>query len=589
MFLSDLLGAALRGPSNATIVGVACRLLNGGSTPAHVVRSSPVELRILGPLEARAGGRSLPLGGPRQRALLAALLLRAHETISVDRLIDDLWGESPPATAEHSIQVLISRLRRALGDDGPRLLVTRPPGYAIEPAADELDLTRFEFLVAEGRQQLGAGQPERARTVLREALGLWRGKALADLSDEPFAQLAVPRLDELRLAAIEERIEADLACGRHSEVVGELEELVVAEPLRERLRGQLMLALYRCGRQAEALEVYQRGRRRLVDELGIDPSKALQRLEARILQQDTGLELEAVEAPAARPKKQASAPAPPSTRAVLVAADDADELARMVELALPLARGENGHELLLSWLVTRPDELGAAVRAVNERRQALSQDGLPARAVAYTSDRVGDDLVRLAAEQQAQLVLLGVEPEALGTPPLPVTLATLLEQAPCDVAAVVARPVGAPDSPVLVPFGGDEHEWAALEVAAWFAGTAGVELRLLGAASDPERGRRDASRLLGHAALAVQQLAGVATEPLLVDPGPEAAVEAAENASLVVLGLPDDWRRAGLGGARLALARRARPPVLVVRRGLRPGGIAPDDGLTRFTWSLARR
>src|SRR3954453_7589473 len=173
-----------------------------------------MELRILGPLEARAGGRAPPLRGPRQRALLAALLLRAHETISVDRLIDDLWGESPPATAEHSIQVLVSRLRRVLGGDGPRLLVTRPPGYAIEPAADELDLTRFEFLVAEGRQQLAAGQAERARTVLREALALWRGKALADLSDEPFAQLAVPRLDELRLAAIEERVEGDPGRGR---------------------------------------------------------------------------------------------------------------------------------------------------------------------------------------------------------------------------------------------------------------------------------------------------------------------------------------------------------------------------------------
>src|SRR4051812_8231616 len=449
MFLSDLLGAALRGPSNATIVGGACRLLNGGSTPAHVVRSRPVELRILGPLDARAEGRSLPRGGPRRRALLAALLLRAHETISVDRLIDDLWGEAPPATAEHSIQVLVSRLRRVLGDDGPRLLVTRPPGYAIEPAADELDLTRFEFLVAEGRSQLAAGQPERARTLLREALGLWRGKALADLLDEPFAQLAVPRLDELRLAALEERIDADMACGRHSEVVGELEELVAADPLRERVRGQLMLALYRCGRQAEALDAYQRGRRHLVDELGIDPSKALQRLEARILQQDTGLELEPVAAPAARQPKPAT-PAAPPTRAVLVAASSTDELSRMVELAVPLARGESGHELLLSWLVTRSEELGAAVRAVNERRQALAGDGLPARAVAYTSDRVGDDLVRLAAEQQVQLVLLGVDPQTLGSPPLPATLATLLEHAPCDVGAVVARSVASPDSPVLV-------------------------------------------------------------------------------------------------------------------------------------------
>ena len=245
---------------------------------------------MLGPLEARDGERVMALGGARQRALLAILLLRAGEVVSVDRLIDELWGDEPPATAAHTIQVFVSRLRKALEQGGFSRLRTRAPGYVVDLEPDELDLARFERLVERARGEI-ATSPQAAAATLREALALSRGPALADFAFEPFAQAPAARLEELRLATLEERIDADLACGRHTELVGELEALVREHPLRERLRGQLMLALYRSGRQAEALDVFQAGRRALVDELGIDPSPALQRLERAILQQDASLEL----------------------------------------------------------------------------------------------------------------------------------------------------------------------------------------------------------------------------------------------------------------------------------------------------------
>jgi DNA-binding SARP family transcriptional activator len=242
-----------------------------------------LEFRILGPIEVWANGSQLPLGGPKQRALLALLLLDARRVVAADRLIDRLWGERPPPTAAASVQNLVSQLRKLLGPD---VLVTKPPGYRIDVDVDQLDLARFERAVEAARNEPA---PERSR-LLREALSLWRGQPLADLAYETFAANEIGRLEELRLAALEERIEADLEAGRHAELVGELEALVRDHPLRERLRGQLMLALYRSGRQAEALDVYHDARRRLVDELGIEPSEALQRLHGAILRHDARLE-----------------------------------------------------------------------------------------------------------------------------------------------------------------------------------------------------------------------------------------------------------------------------------------------------------
>jgi YVTN family beta-propeller protein len=260
-----------------------------------------MEFRMLGELEVRDGGdRRIPLGAGKQRAVLALLLLHANEVVATDRLIDELWGESPPETARKAVQVHITRLRKALGAGRIR---TRERGYVLDLDSDELDLRRFERRVLEARDLREQGEDARAADVLRDALGLWNGPPLADFAYEPFAQNEIARLEELRLEALEERVDADLAIGHGGDLVGELEILVAQHPYRERLRGQLMLALYRDGRQAEALAVYQQTRRLLVDELGIEPSPALQRLEGAILRQEPALETVFEEArPTALPK-----------------------------------------------------------------------------------------------------------------------------------------------------------------------------------------------------------------------------------------------------------------------------------------------
>ena len=248
-----------------------------------------LELGILGPIEVRTDGAPASLGGPRQRAVLAVLAIHPNQVVSVDRLVDDIWGENPPATAVHTLHVFVSRLRRAMAGAGDRLL-TRPPGYVLELGRDELDADRFERLYDTARAALAAGRAEDAVALLTQAQALWRGHALADFTYEPFAQGAIARLEELRLNAREELIDAQLAAGRHEQVVPELEVLVREHPFRERLQGQLMLALYRCGRQAQALEAFQQARRALVDELAVEPGEALRELEQAILRQDPSLQ-----------------------------------------------------------------------------------------------------------------------------------------------------------------------------------------------------------------------------------------------------------------------------------------------------------
>ena len=232
-------------------------------------------------------GRSVELRGQKQRGLLAILVIHANDVVSADRLIDELWGESPPASAVKTLQAYVSRLRKALGD--PASLTTHGHGYSLALTAEELDASRFAALLEDGRRTLAAGDPDRAASTLDSALAQWRGPALADFTYATWAQAEIARLEELRLAAREERIEAGLALGRHAEVVTELEKLVAQNPLRERPRAQLMLALYRSGRQAEALQTYQEGRRALAEELGLEPSQALQQLERRILEHDESL------------------------------------------------------------------------------------------------------------------------------------------------------------------------------------------------------------------------------------------------------------------------------------------------------------
>jgi DNA-binding SARP family transcriptional activator len=291
-----------------------------------------VEVHVLGPLEAVVDGVPVPLGPPQQRALLALLALRAGEVVSRDRIVDELWGERPPATAAKVVQGYVSALRKVLVTDVVR---TRSPGYVLGLEADALDLERFERLAAAGRTALADGHAADAAARLREALALWRGPPLADLGAVPFASGEAARLEELRLAALADRIEADLALGR-GEVTGELDALVAEHPLHERLRRQHMLALYRAGRQAEALAAYQAARRALVDELGIEPSRELRELEQAILRQDPGLDPTPLEAPA---------PAPPPGRSGFVGR--AAELA-VVDGALDDALGGSGRLVLIS-------------------------------------------------------------------------------------------------------------------------------------------------------------------------------------------------------------------------------------------------
>jgi DNA-binding SARP family transcriptional activator len=266
------------------------RPVNGPSAPCYVQPGARMDFRILGPLEVRDGDREVGLRGGKQRALLALLLVNADRTLAIDRIVDELWGEDVPESAPKMVQIYVSRLRKVLPLG---TLHTRPPGYALQLESHELDLHRFEQLVAEARASLDAHRAEEASARFRAALELWRGPALAEFASEPFAPAEGARLEERRISALEGRLEADLVLGRHGDLVGELEALIARYPLREGLRRQQMLALYRSGRQAEALAAYQRARRALAEELGIEPSPALRELERQILQQDPSLDVTA--------------------------------------------------------------------------------------------------------------------------------------------------------------------------------------------------------------------------------------------------------------------------------------------------------
>jgi ABC-type transport system substrate-binding protein/DNA-binding SARP family transcriptional activator len=324
--------------------------------------SEPLEFRVLGPFEVSRSGRTIELPAGKPHTLLAVLLLHRNRVVSVDTLVEELWAERPPRTAAKNVQVYVSHLRRALGDGA---LVTRAPGYVLRIEQGHVDADRFRALVEEARRQ----PPAQAAKRLREALALWRGEPLADFAYDSFAQEEIRGLEELRLAALEERIAADLALGRHEDVLPELESLVRAHPLRERLLGQLMLALYRCGRQAEALETYRAARSRFTDELGLEPSPELRRMERAILEHDASLQ---APAPVARDALAAG-------RAVwlthhrgrlLVAAGVIVLLAAAAVAALRLSAG--------SRTVTAPPNSVAGIDAPhNSMRRAIDVGGEP--------------------------------------------------------------------------------------------------------------------------------------------------------------------------------------------------------------------
>jgi DNA-binding SARP family transcriptional activator len=528
-----------------------------------------VEFRILGPLEALLDGVPAALGGPRQRAVLAILLAHANEVVPADRLIDGVWDDDPPETAANVLQGYVSHLRRALGRE---VIATRGRDYAIRVTDGALDLHRYERLAGAAATARAEGRARDASAALRDALALWRGPALSDLTELVSTRRIAARLNELRTAALERRIEADLACGHEADAVAELEALVVEHPLRERFRALHMLALYRGGRQADALESYRAARATLVDELGIEPGRELQELERAILAQDPAL------APPSGPNDRGAAVRPrPAT--IIVAALVAESLESLTAVAEPLARGTDS-ELVLATTVAGADRLAAATERLGAMRAGLAARGVTARVAAFTSLHPGADLARLAVEQEAGVLLSDAPGDLLED----TRVMALLDAAPCDVALLVAGgPLG--DGPVLVPFSGAEHDWAAVELAAGLAQSLGRPLRLAGASTGA--GGRDASRLLANASLAMQRVLGIDAEPVIVEPSPSALARLAHEAGIVVVGLTERWRHEGLGRARTELATSALVPTLLVRRGLRPGALAPADSDSRFTWTLA--
>ena len=341
---------------------------------------------VLGPLEVRLDDAEVRVGGPRQRALLGLLLCHANRVMSRDQLIEELFGDQPPAAADRMLRVQVSRLRKALGDgngNGESRLLARPPGYLLRVEDGELDLHAFEQQVAAGRQALEDGDPARAAGLLREAEALWRGRPLADLEFESIARLEVRRLETLRLQVVEDRIDAELAAGRHAPVCPELEQLVAEHPMRERLRGQLMIALYRCGRQADALETYRAGRSLLVEELAVEPGPQLRKLQLAVLEQDRALELPL---PAVRPDSTEPASAPaveavPEPRAGTSSRPRRRGRTRRIALALGTAAALATVALVpLSRHGTVPASLNANLLALVSTRDGTVQATVPLRA-----------------------------------------------------------------------------------------------------------------------------------------------------------------------------------------------------------------
>jgi len=517
-----------------------------------------MEFRLLGPFELVVEGRLVTPKAAKQRALLALLLLNANRPLSAARLVDDLWGERPPATVAKVLQTYVSRLRRLLGAES---IASSAAGYELHVGPGELDVHRFERLVTEAADL----EPEPAGTRLRQALALWRGPPLVDFAYETWAQPEIARLDKLRLAALRQRIDCDLALGRAHELVGELEQLVAEHPLRERLRGQLMLALYRSDRQVEALDVYRKARQTLVEQLGLEPAAMLRELEHAILTHDPSLEVERVAS--ARP-----------ARAILVVPSAEDRLDALLAIAEPFASHEP-RELIIARLLPGADELAREASTLNVRKAMISA---PARVAVFTTDDAVADLLRLATLHDVELILVDSS-----TDPLRDDLTTTLERAAADVA-LVAGPALDPSRSggVFVPFGGGEHDWAALELGAWLAAGLRTPLTLVGTDADARVQKRDASRLLADASLAVQRVVGVETSPLLADANEEALVAAVEPASVVVTGISPRWRRDGIGATRRALVRDARAPTVLVHRGPRPGGLAPQETRTRYSWTI---
>jgi predicted ATPase/DNA-binding SARP family transcriptional activator len=372
--------------------------------------SAEIDVKLLGPLEVSVSRQSVQFEGAKQRALFTVLAMRAPEPVAADELVEALWGDEPPTGAGQALQKQVSRLRRRLG--GGSAIRHRPAGYALEIDPEAVDTHRFEALLQRARAELAQGDPVRAAGDLRDALALWRGSALADHRAEEFAVRDIGRLEELRVEAIEERLEAELASGRDADLIGEIQALVAEHPLRERLRAHLMLALYRAGRQAEALETMREGRRLLVDELGIEPGPDLRRLERMILAHDPELN---ADRPALLSGPLPAAPNPTIGRRGELA--EVTELltqpeVRLVTLVGPGGVGKTRLALDAAWAVEDRFPGGAVhvnLDGVEDAGVLAAEAASALGVVAATPEELGEQLARATRGAPALLVLDGVE------------------------------------------------------------------------------------------------------------------------------------------------------------------------------------
>jgi YVTN family beta-propeller protein len=528
-----------------------------------------MDFRIMGPLEVLDEERVLDVGGGKQRAVLALLLLHANEVVSSDRLIDELWPSEPPPSAAKIVQAHVSRLRKALDSDGEGILLTRGHGYLLRVEPGELDLDRFQELLDHSREALAAGDTDRAEAAARDGLALWRGPPLAEFLYDPFAQNEIARLEELHLAAIEQRIESDLALGRHADVVQELEQLVRGNPLRERLLGQLMLALYRSGRQAEALEVYRDARRALADELGLEPSPTLQQLERAILTHD-----EALLAPVRRAKRRTMH----RRGGLLVAAGALIVVAAAISVAVIGLTGNHRTAALAS---LAPDTVGVIDPGTNRivgqipvgsapTRIALDRDGVwaispqdktitridPSTRTAVRTIPLGGPPIDVAVGTDAVWVLASAHPDpALGIVPARISR---IDPSANDVLRTIPLAKG--------PFGfGAGGSIAAGDGAIWVANA--------GSTSPVSRIDADANRVTARVGSSAPS-----------GPGPPSLSGGIPGGSGIAVGEEAVWVGTDLGVIRINPRFNAVSATIPLNVGV-PTGIAVGEG---SVWIVAR-
>jgi ABC-type transport system substrate-binding protein/DNA-binding SARP family transcriptional activator len=546
-----------------------------------------IDYRLLGPIEAGVDGRPLDIGGRRQRALLAVLLLSANEPVSRDRLAERLWGERPPAGAQHTLEVYVSRLRRVLQPAaGCEVVLTRPGAYLLRTAEDRIDVRCFERLAGQGRRALAVNEPGQAADDLRAALALWRGGPLTGVGDESFAQAEIARLEELRARVIEDLIEAELALGGHADVIGELGALVAAHPLRERLYQLLMVALYRAGRQPEALAVYQSARRVLVGELGIEPSPALQQVERAILVQDASLDAPPRAAPAPAPGHAGGERLPPAA-----GARRARLLLAGVSLALVaalLAAGALAGRRGTSPATAGPD----TVAVVDAGRNVLTGDvtgiGRPG-GVAYgagatwVTDTADDLLLRVdRAGQIVDRIPVGRGPAGVTAGDGQVWVANQLDGTLSEVnpaAGTVVATIGVGNGPVASGYG-----------SVWVANATDRTLSRI----DPGSGRVVATIPLGSTPTALAAgdggiwVTGADTGELaLVDPRANRvsrAVPVGSSQAGAAVGAGSVWVAEASGTVARINPRTGK--VRTIRLGGEPAGIAYADGAVWVANSL---